>query len=679
MEYLKVESISRIDEANPFLLSWLRGGREIDILYLKNRGERTGIYIGINGKDLLLRAGWKFSNNKTFDQRGRRIFIRGDSHHLDFGNENHADRIVELLNEEESGFLTTSIRSHYFQTAPKQNFGTSEHIPDRKSKERKGWKVELSYRNENLGNYLSHVFSSARVQARRGKFGFGNPVLAWWEIHQFLPTSTRSLDEGDVMVGSTSNRGSVFIDSRKNPHTLITGSSGAGKSSMIVGMMNHILTNREGKVVLIDPHGDTAKKMEGTNFKKFVISPESVNSINVIGIGQQGGISYKVAEDFLSILRSYREVQYTDPLVGPRIEDLISRGISLLATIKGMTLVDFYNILRDAKAREEIAGACESNELRKFLEELGGMSREERASTERAIGRLANDPMIRSLICNPDDDGLLMRAIDENDLIVFDLDRSSLGYEDSRLLSNIFALYVWFAITSIRRGDYFLFLEEGQDYQSTLIADMLSSGRKFGLKVFFLTTSFKSISRGFDSMFISNISNYIFMKLTDPDKIMVREFIGPNLDLPNDSFDFLLTNPSGRERGVIEPVRFSNVPQEFKMRNYAYLTERKNRDLTSEIEKIILEMKGPDSTYFIFEEFSQVLGEYDKGDVIARLKEKIGRDKSIHFVGRITLNSGSFKGRHECFQVTGKGESNTTLREEFRVTSDLISNLLEKK
>ncbi|MGC8562405.1 MAG: hypothetical protein ACP5UZ_06430 [Thermoplasmata archaeon] len=36
------------------------------------------------------------------------------------------------------------------------------------------------------------------------------------------------------------------------------------------------------------------------------------------------------------------------------------------------------------------------------------------------------------------------------------------------------------------------------------------------------------------------------------------------------------------------------------------------------------------------------------------LKEKIAKDKAIHFVGRITLDSGSSRGRHECFQVMGR-------------------------
>lgn len=679
MEFLKVETIIPFSETSPFLLSWLRGGREMELLLLKKSGERVSIYLGRGCNDLLQRAGWKSSGSIDFDGKGRRIFVKGDSRFIRFGNENYADRIVELLNEEDSGFLEMSIKPHYFKGV-QQDSPMNREVPiDRKSKERKGWKVVLKYGNNNLGDYLCHIFSSPKVTSRKGTIGFTSPVIAWWEIHQFIPTTTHSLGIGEVRVGATVNRGDVFIDTRRNPHTMIVGSTGAGKSSMGVGMMNYILKNGVGKVILIDPHGDTAKEMENSIYKKFVISPDSANSINIIGAGREKGITYKVAEDFVSILRSSREVQYEDPFVGPRMEDIISRGISLLANIPGMTLFDFYSVIRDGGTREEIARTCENSEVKRFLEELGGMSREEKASTERAIGRLVNDPMIRTLICNPEDGGILESALKENDLLVLDFERSSFGYEDSRLLSNIFALYVWFAITSSRSDNFFLFLEEGQDYQSRLIADMLSSGRKFGLRVFFLTTSFKMISEKIDSMMISNVSNFVFMKLGDQDKIRVRELIGADTYLPNDSFDFLLTTPSGKERGRVEPINFSKLKREFTVRNYDFITERKKRNLSSEIDAIISEMKATESTYFIFEEFCQVLKEYDKGDVITQLKEKISREKDIHFVGRITLNVGNLKGRHECFQVTGTKGSNSKLPSEFKVTSDLISLQLEKK
>lgn len=390
MEFLKVDSISPFKESNPFLLSWLSGGKEIEILILKRKGEQAGIYFCENNKELLDRSGWKLSEKIVFRERGKRVFIKGDSKLLKFSNENYADRVIELLNEEESGFLLITIKPHYFKVLQKTNQQVQEFNNERKFKETRGWKIVTEFKNENLGNYLSHLFSSPGVRTKKGMIGFSLPVIAWWEIHQFIPSKMRLFDKGGVKIGTTTNRGEVFLDVHKNPHTLISGSSGAGKSTMIVGMMTSILKNKMGKVILIDPHGDTAKKMEENGAKKFVISPDSMNSINAIRGTNGSGITYRVAEDFVSILKSSREMQYSDPLVGPRMEDLISRGISLLTKINGMTLVDFYNILKDEKIRGEIYNSSEDYDLRKFLEELSSMTREEKVSTERGIGRLVS-------------------------------------------------------------------------------------------------------------------------------------------------------------------------------------------------------------------------------------------------------------------------------------------------
>ncbi len=679
MEFLRAESISPIQESNPFLLSWLRSGRSITLLFLKEKGKRTLIFSLRNNSEFLRRSGWKFSDEVDFKERGRKIFVKGDSRLIKFWGGNYADKIVELLNEEEFGSLLLEMKPHFFKQSKVKKLDSADGALERKSREYKGWKLSIAYSNENLGNYLCHIFSSSTVTARKGKIGFSGAVIAWWEIHHFIPTSVVSLDRGGVKIGTTANRGDVFTDAERNPHTLISGASGAGKSSMIVGVMNHILNNKLGKVILIDPHGDTAKKMEESDFRKFIFSPDSMNSINVIRGGVETGMSYRVAEDFVSILRSSREIQFTDPLVGPRMEDLITRGISLLANIRGMTLVDLYNVFKERKTRDEISMTTEDPELKKFLYELDSLQREELASTERAIGRLVNDPVIRSMICNPEDDGLIKRAMDENDLVLFDLERSSLGHEDSKLLSNIFAMYIWFAISSTRGSTYFLFLEEGQDYQSSLMADLLSSGRKFGLRVTFVTTSFRAITANLESLLFSNVSNYVFMKSTEPDRLRVKELIGTEIELPSDPFDFLLLNPNGKEKGFVQPIRFPTISKDFRIRDFDYLTLKSREDLESEIVGLISDMKEYESTYFVFEEFCQVLKSYDRAKIIAKLKEVTSRDESIHFVGRITLNSGEFRGRHECFQVRGSAGKNPKLPKEFRITSDLISGVLEKK
>ncbi|MEM0128275.1 MAG: hypothetical protein QXO03_04230, partial [Thermoplasmatales archaeon] len=256
--------------------------------------------------------------------------------------------------------------------------------------------------------------------------------------------------------------------------------------------------------------------------------------------------------------------------------------------------------------------------------------------------------------------------------MVFDLDRGIIGYEDSRILANIFALLVWFEISSMGTGDYFLFLEEAQDYQTDLIADMLSSGRKLGLHVVFVTTSFLAISENIRPLHASNIPNYIFMRITEPDKMKMKEFVGRELPVPNDPLNFLYLSPDGVEKGVVEAVRFSRIERTFNWRSFNFVTEGIGNNIESEIKEIFKMMEGCKTAYFVLEEFVRYIGEYNRRRTISIVKEIISREPKIRYFGRVNINLGDFKGRHECFVFNGNGNDCSSLLQEFKVTSNLI-------
>ncbi|MEM0138609.1 MAG: ATP-binding protein [Thermoplasmatales archaeon] len=671
-DFIKVRRISPISESNPFLISWLSSGREIEYLMIKRKDEKVRIYISKSSENLMSHAGWYLGESIKLSERGRKLFIKGDPRYLEFGNVNYADRIIELLGQEADGFVKIRIRHHYFPSHNARKNGAPG-----KQKEKLGWRLDIEFYGERVGSYLKHIFSSSSVAAFTARVGFGRPVITLTEVPKFIPSSSPPYRTSGIAIGKTLNSGKIYVDFERDPHVMIAGSSGSGKSTMIVGMMNSILESKRGKVILIDPHGDTARKMAESKVAKFVVSPESGISINLIGSRRE--FTYRVSEEFVSILRSFRELQYSDPLVGPRMEDIISRGITILAKNNGMTLVDFYNILRDEKVRGDLIAELDDGDLASFLRELGSMTEEEKISTERAVGRLVNDPIIRSLICNPDDRGILANALSSNSLLIFDLDRGVLGYEDSRILANIFALLIWFEISSSGIDNYFLFLEEANDYQSDLIADMMSSGRKFGLHVVFVTTSFLAISESIRPLLASNVPNYIFMRLTEPDKAKVKEFVGVELHAPEEPLNFLYLSPDGIEQGLVDPVKFSRIERKFSCRSFKFITESMNDSMEKRLEEIFSTMEECNQTYFVLEEFVRYFGEHYRKKVISKVKEIIARDSRIRYVGRVNINTGGIKGRHECFVYNGIGNDCFRLLHEFKVTSDLLSTLIDRK
>lgn len=682
MRYVKINNLRKVDHGNPVLISYLKQGIAIDLLYLKKYGNPPIVLVHRSNAEIFKSIGVETGEEIEFFGKGKKLSIKGDHRLIDFPEKNIGDRVLEILNNEDRGFLEIKIKRHFFSTSTKEKRANSS-IENKKNNLREGWKLEIVTDNISLKNYMTHLFSSNKIAVTFRKIVPHSPIVAWWEISYFLPSRILMRYEKGIKIGNTNKSGPIFIDTEKEFHTLIMGSTGSGKSTLVFNTIKNILSTRSGKVILIDPHGDTAYKLrkEGVNF--FEISGESGNGINILHNYSNKNINFRIAEDFVSILKSTREMQFSESYIGPRIEDLISRGIVAISNINGATLVDLYNFFKSKESRSKIIKYYDDQRIKKFVEEIESLPSEEKAGTERALARLALDPFIRSLICNPKDDGIMDRKIEESDLILINLDRGLMGYEDSRILSNIFAVYIWFVISSKRINKYYLFLEEAQDYQSKFISDMISTGRKFGLRIFFVTTSFKVISSNLEALFFSNISNYVIMKLSDPDRVDFEKFLGFPVNFQDEPLKFTLISSNSQIKGYTERVIFESHKSKFIEYEYKFLTDTEDEsELSAKISEIISAFESIEKTYFIYETFAIYLSYYEKSNVISALKKIIDNKSNIQYVGRFSIDFQKTKGRYEVFEYIGNINSqgkSSQLPRIFEIYSKYIESLINTK
>ncbi len=678
MKYVKVVNLTKTDPGNPLLLSFLRTHDSLNFLFLKKYGSSPELFIEKSNSELINTMGMETGEEIFHSGNGLKLSVKGDHRLIELPEKNIGDRIFELLDNEDTGFVKLRIRRHYFNDFSKKV--DVLYKDNKKLKLREGWKVDIETDNPQVRSYIAHLFSGKNIRVLFRKWRPNAPTVAWWEIVYFIPTRLVTRHESGIKIGATKKSGPIYIDFNKDFHTLIIGSTGSGKSTLVYNIINNILSSNNGKVILIDPHGETAYKLSLTSKKFFQLSGESARGINILNNYNGKNVNYRMAEDFISILKSTREMQFSESFIGPRIEDLISRGIVAISKVKGATIVDLYNIFKSKEARNKIKKVSDDAELTVFLDEIENLPREELLGTERALGRLALDPFIRSLICNPDDDGTLEKEIEKNNLILFNLDRGLFGYEDSRLLSNIFAVYLWFIISSRRDYNYYLFLEEAQDYQSAFISDMISSGRKFGLRLFFITTSFKGISSNLEALFFSNISNYIVLKLSEPDKMNFKQFIGFDVDFPNEYLKFTLISSNIQTRGYTDRVFFEPHRSEFIANNYAFLTDiNLEEEVIKRVSDIMSTFESKRNIFFIYETFANYLINYEKSVVISAVKKIIKNNPKIHYVGRFNFNSSLVSGRFEVFEYIGSGNIGESVPKIFEDTSKFIENVISTK
>lgn len=678
MKFIRVSITRKIDPGNPVLLSYLKNQSSLHLLYLKNFARPPELYVAKHNENLFRSIGVETGKEIYFEASGPKLSVRGDHRLINFPENNIGDRLFEILNNEDTGFIEIEIKRHYFEN--KHNRKNPNSKDNRKLEVREGWKVEIRLINPSLKSYISHLFSSPGIKIDFRRWLVTPPTIAWWEVSYFLPGKCVMKNERGLKIGNTAKSGALFIDPEKDYHTLVVGSTGSGKSTLTYNTIKEIISSKLGKVILIDPHGDTAHKLKSTGAKYFEISPEASTGINILFNYGSKEIKFKIAEDFVSIIKSTREMQFSESFVGPRIEDLISRGIIALSEIEGATIVDLYNIIKNQDARDKIMKSYENENVRRYIEEIGEIPREEMAGTERALGRLALDPFIKSLICNPNDRGTLINKMEESDLILINLERSVFGYEDSRILSNIFAVYLWFTISSIGKGNYYMFLEEAQDYQSKLISDMISAGRKFGLRIFFITTSFKAISSNLESLFFSNISNYVVMKLSDPDKIKIQEFMGIPIEFQEEPLKFTLIASGIQTKGFTERTIFEHYRAAFIETKYQYIsTSNQEIEIYNRLSDILNSFESRSDIYFIYEIFALYFKEYEKSRVIGILKKIIKDNSKVQYMGRMNINFKGINGRFEVFKYGSEGGGGKLIPEIFELFSRYIESMLNAK
>lgn len=678
MKFTRIRVSKKIDPGNPVMLSYLKNHYSLHLLFLKKFAKPPELYAGKHNENLFKSIGIETGEEIDFDGKGYKLSVRGNHRLINFPEKNIGDRIIEILNNEDAGFVEIKIRRHYFNgNNDKQNHDSRD---NGKIGIREGWKVDIRLDNSSVKNYLSHLFSSPAIRTDFRKWFAVSPTIAWWEISYFLPGKCVVKNEKGIKIGKTSKSGPLFIDPDRDFHTLVVGSTGSGKSTLVYNTIKEILKTKSGKVILIDPHGDTAYKLKSIGAKYFEISPESSNGINILFNYGNKEINFKIAEDFVSIIKSTREMQFSESFVGPRIEDLISRGIMALSEISRATIVDLYNIIKNKEAREKLLKYNKNENVKKFLKEIEEIPREEITGTERALGRLVLDPFIRSLTSNPDDNGRLIRGIEENDLLLINLERSIFGYEDSRILSNIFAVYLWFTISSIGKGNYYMFLEEAQDYQSKFISDMISAGRKFGLRIFFITTSFKAISSSVESLFFSNISNYVLLKLSEPDKKDMQEFMGIPIEFQEEPLKFTLISSGIQSSGFTDRILFEHLKRTFIETNYQYITDiNPESEIKDRILEVLESFESRSSVYFIYEIFVFHLRDYQKSNVIATLKNIINNNGKVQYMGRVNINFKGINGRFELFKYNGDLSQIKPIPEIFDLFSRYIESMQNTK
>jgi energy-coupling factor transporter ATP-binding protein EcfA2 len=282
-------------------------------------------------------------------------------------------------------------------------------------------------------------------------------------------------------------------DRRK--HIYIIGKTGAGKSTLITNMAIDDIRRDRG-LGIIDPHGDLSETVLNYIPKRRINDvvylepfdlerPFALNVLEVKNKQQKDLIASGIVSIFYKL---YRDSW------GPRLEYILRNVILTLLEVPNTTLIDVLNLLAHKDFRKKVIVQLKDPVLRNFWEkEFAKMPDRLRAEAispiQNKVGQFVTSRMIRNIIGSSTSTINLEEIMNEGKILILNLSQGKLGEDNAALLGAMIITQIQLAAMNRsfqkeeERRDFFLYVDEFQNFATTSFVKILSEARKYRLSL----------------------------------------------------------------------------------------------------------------------------------------------------------------------------------------------------
>lgn len=317
-----------------------------------------------------------------------------------------------------------------------------------------------------------------------------------------LPVSENATEEAKKDINffaqtDFKNKPTIFgiktVDRRK--HVYLIGKTGAGKSTLIANMAIDDIRKDRG-IGIIDPHGDLSEIILDYIPKRRLpevvylepFDQERVFALNVLEVknAQQKDL---VASGIVSIFNKIYKESW-----GPRLEYILRNVIFTLLEIPNATLVDVLSLLADQNYRKKVLPMLTDPVIKNFWErEFSQMPDKLKAEAispiQNKVGQFVSSKMIRNIIGQAKSTIDLEQIMDEGKILILNLSQGKLGEDNASLLGAMIITQIQLAAMNRSfkkeedRRDFFLYVDEFQNFATTSFIKILSEARKYRLSL----------------------------------------------------------------------------------------------------------------------------------------------------------------------------------------------------
>jgi len=279
---------------------------------------------------------------------------------------------------------------------------------------------------------------------------------------------------------------------RRN-HMYIIGRTGMGKTTLLENMAIQDIQNGHG-LGIVDPHGEFAEKM-----LNFVPS----HRINDVIYFDPADLDYPIAFNIIERVGAHQRHLVASGLMGvfkkiwpdvwsARMEYLLYNSIMALLEYPGSTLLGINRLLADKEYRQKVVEKITDPSIKSFwvneFAKYPDKFREEAvAPIQNKVGQFISAPLIRNIIGQTVSAIDMREVMDKGKILILNLSKGRIGEDASRLLGALLITKLQLAAMSRvdlpeeERRDFYLYVDEFQNFATEAFATILSEARKYHL------------------------------------------------------------------------------------------------------------------------------------------------------------------------------------------------------
>ena len=339
----------------------------------------------------------------------------------------------------------------------------------------------------------------------------------------------------------------IKLDDRRR-HFYVIGKTGVGKTSLIENMAIQDIDNGNG-IGFIDPHGEAAEKL-----LEF-IPPERINDVVYFN---PADLDFPIAFNVMESVNITHRHLVSSGLMGvfkkiwpdvwsARMEYILNNTILALLEYPNSTLLGINRMFSDPEFRKKVVDVITdpivktywTNEYAKYSKQYES---EATAAIQNKIGQFISNPLIRNIVGQVKSTINIRDIMDNKKIFIVNISKGRVGEDNSKLLGSLIITKLQLAamsrvdIPEKEREDFYLYIDEFQNFATSSFVTILSEARKYRLSLILSHQYIKQMEDTVRDAIFGNIGTLISFRVGPDDAEFLEKEFNPEfyaIDLVN--------------------------------------------------------------------------------------------------------------------------------------------------